>query len=108
MLAYLRDLERHAYFVRIQRLLAEESPVFESFDPPDWEARYYNPNESLEAILADYGQMRATELQLLHPLTPAEWAQAGRHLTLGVHTVQWWAERALAYAEDRLRELRAQ
>jgi hypothetical protein len=102
----LRDLERHAYSKRIQRLLAEDAPVFEPFDPPDWETSYYNPAESVESLLADYAQLRAAELQLLRPLTPAGWARAGRHLTLGTRTVQWWAERALAYAEDRLRELR--
>ncbi len=106
IVAHLRDVERHAYLIRLQCLLAEDQPTFELFDPPDWAAEYYQPGESMAAILADYAGVRETELHILRSLTPGQWARAGRHLTFGARTVQWWAERMLEYAEDRLRELK--
>ncbi len=57
--------------------------------------------------LADYAGLRESELQLLKPLRPADWARAGRHTTLGLRTLQWWVERMLEYAEEHLKELRS-
>ena len=106
IVAHLRDVERHAYLNRLQRLIAEESPAFDSFDPANWESDYHDPAESMTHLLSDYASLRETELQILRGLSPVGWARAGRHTTLGVRTVQWWAERMLDNAEDRLRELR--
>ena len=106
IVAHLRDVERHTYLIRLRRLLAEDLPTFEFFDPPDWAAEYYRPAEPMTAILADYAGLRETELQILRSLTPDQWGRRGRHLTFGARTVQWWAERMLESAEDRLRELR--
>jgi hypothetical protein len=105
-IAHLRDVERHAYLVRLRRLLAEEHPTFELFDPPDWETSYYQPTEPMTNILADYAGVRESELQILRNLAIEQWARQGRHTTLGVRAVQWWVERMLEYAEDRLKELK--
>jgi hypothetical protein len=106
IVAHLRDVERYAYLNRLQRLIAEESPTFDSFDPANWENDHYNPAESMTSILADYAGLRETELQILRSLSPAGWARSARHATLGQRTVQWWAECMLDNAEGRLRELR--
>jgi hypothetical protein len=105
VVAHLRDVEREAYLVRLRRLVAEDAPVFQSWTPPDWEINDYNPGEPLADILAEYAGLREAELQLLRPLSPAAWARAGRHTTLGRRTLQWWTERILEYAEDRLQVL---
>ena len=102
----LRDVERNAYITRLQRLLNEAAPQFESFDPEAWEAEQYNPDEPMTTLLADYAGLREAELQLLRPLTPAGWIRSGRHITFGIRTVQWWAERILQHGEEHLRELR--
>lgn len=105
LLAHLRDMEREAYLPRLRRLLSEESPAFEPGDSPDWDTAIYNPNEPLTQVLADYAGLREAELQVLSTLQPSDWARSGRHATLGLRTLQWWVERMLAYAEDRLSEL---
>lgn len=107
LLAHLRDMEREAYSPRLRRLLSEESPTFDPWDSPDWEAEIYNPNEPLAQILADYAGLRESELQVLSTLQPSDWARSSRHTTLGSRTLQWWVERMLDYAEDRLSELRS-
>lgn len=104
--AHLRDVERQAYLIRLRRLLNEDSPEFESFDPLAWEAGNYDAAEPMTALLAGYAGLREIEMQLLRPLTPQDWARGGRHITFGIRRVQWWAERILAHAEDHLRELR--
>jgi len=108
IIAHLRDVERNAYAPRLRRLLDEDMPEFESFDPEKWEADRYNPDEPLTALLAEYAGLRETEMSLLRPLTSRGWARCGRHITFGVRAVQWWVERALRHAEEHLRELREQ
>jgi hypothetical protein len=100
-------VEREAYLPRLRRLLGEASPSFEPWDSPSWDSEVYDPHEPLTQILADYAGLRESELQLLKPLRPADWARAGRHTTLGLRTLQWWVERMLEYAEEHLKELRS-
>jgi hypothetical protein len=105
-LSLLRDMERHAFLARLQRLLAEDQPFFDLFYFPHWDEASYNPAEPMTQILADYSGLREAEMQILRSLTLQQWAREGRHTTLGLRTVQWWAERMLEYSEDRLKELR--
>lgn len=109
--AHLRNMERDEYEV-YKKLLTEDTPTFETFyasEPPSslaTEMLYY-PNETMTKILGDYAGLREAELQLLRPLAAKDWARTGRHALLGLHTVQWWAERSLENAENRLNELKA-
>lgn len=105
--AHLRDVERHAYLVRLRKVLDEESPVLESFDPEGWEAQHYDAAEAMTAVLAEYARLREDELGLLRALPPHSWTRVGRHSAFGVRTVQWWAERMLQHATEHLDELRA-
>jgi hypothetical protein len=106
ILALLRDMERYAYLERLQRLLIEETPAFTPFYFPDWDDEHYHPDEPMTEILADYSGLREAEMQILRSLSPLQWSREGRHSTLGLRTVQWWAERMLEYSEDKLKELR--
>lgn len=107
LLAHLRDVEREAYAVRLKQLLEEDSPAFVQWDSPHWETTLYNPAEPVTHILTEYAGLREEELQILRPLSAKEWSRIGRHELLGRRTVQWWAERILENAENRLRELAA-
>ncbi len=106
IIARLRNMEKHAYSARLQKIIAEESPSMETFPIERWEAEHYAPSESIESILNEYGAIRQNELHLLRALSPHDWNRSGRHNTFGLRTVQWWAERSLEYATIQLRELR--
>jgi hypothetical protein len=107
ILAHLRDVEREAYAGRLKQLLTEDSPAFAQWDSPHWETTVYDPHEAITHILSEYAGLRESELQLLRPLAPNAWARRGRHALLGQRTLQWWAERSLENAENRLKELKA-
>jgi hypothetical protein len=106
IVARLRNMEKHAYSARLQKIIAEESPSMETFPIDRWEAEHYDPSESIESILSEYVAIRQNELLLLRALSPHDWNRGGRHNTFGLRTVQWWAERCLEYASIQLRELR--
>ena len=106
IVARLRNMEKHAYSARLQKLITEELPAMKTFPIDQWEAEHYDPSESVESILDDYATIRQTELHLLSALSPQDWNRSGRHNTFGLRTVQLWAERSLEYATIQLRELR--
>ncbi len=106
LLAHLRDVEQEVYLARLQHLLTEESPLFQLWESANWETARYNAAEPLTDILAQYAGLREAELQLLRSLAPQQWALTGRHVTLGLHALQWWVERILENSEGPLRELR--
>ncbi|MBI5715240.1 MAG: DinB family protein [Chloroflexi bacterium] len=106
IVARLRNMEKHAYSARLQKIITEESPSMETFPIERWEAEHYDPSETVESILNEYVAIRQNELQLLRALSPRDWNRSGRHNTFGLRTVQWWAERSLEYATLQLRELR--
>ncbi len=106
ILARLRDTEREAYLARLRKLLADETPTFEPYDPPNWESELYDADEPMASLLADYAALREAELQLLRPLSGEGWARTGRHPSFGMRTVQWWVERILEFSINQLRELR--
>lgn len=107
VLARLRNMEKIVYSVRLQRVLDEDSPTMEMFNINQWEAVYYDPNESVEKMLNEYDEIRRHEIKILRALTPPQWTRLGRHSIFGIRTVQWWAERMLEHAALQLRELRA-
>jgi len=106
IVARLRNMEKHAYSARLQKLITEESPSMETFPIDRWETEHYDATESLESILKEYAAIRQTELTLLRALSPHDWNRSGRHNMFGPRTIQWWAERTLEYATIQLRELR--
>ena len=106
IVARLRNMEKHAYSVRLHKLMTEELPAMEIFPIDQWEAEHYDASESTESILNDYIAIRQNEIQLLRSLSPQDWTRRGRHNTFGLRTIQWWAERSLEYATIQLRELR--
>lgn len=105
VLANLRAIESGALSVRLNRILTEDCPHITLFVEEDWMAAHYSPAEPAEDILADYARLRATELAWLQELPPQGWNRTGRHPWFGVRTLQWWAERCLAYAREHLQQL---
>lgn len=74
---HLRDVEREAYLVRIQRLLAERAPALEPFDGGAVAAARDYPRQDAFAAIRAFAAARAESLALIARLTPEELAREG-------------------------------
>ena len=74
---HLRDVEREAYLVRIQRLLAERAPALEPFDGGAVAAARDYPRQDAFAAIRAFGAARGESLALIARLTPEELAREG-------------------------------
>jgi hypothetical protein len=104
---HLADSESMAY-IRLRRLLAEDNPVIDGYDEPEW-ARRLHYDRPIEPSLAVLRAVRAASLQLLGTLTSEEWARTGTHSESGAYSVDKWlaiyAEHSHEHA-DQIRRAR--
>lgn len=105
VIAHLLDVERQAYWLRMERILSEDCPQLPVFDAEAWARERYQPTEPLELILEEYAQLRRSELERLQFMPPGGWSRQGRHPAYGLRTLQWWVEKSLAHSEEHLRSL---
>jgi hypothetical protein len=101
---HLADREATAY-VRLRRLIAEDDPLLAGYDEEEFARRlhYDRPIEpSLEVVAA----VRASSLQLLEHLTPAEWERAGTHSESGTYSVDDWLQIYAGHAHDHANQIR--
>jgi hypothetical protein len=102
---HLADSEAMAY-IRLRRLLAEDSPLIAGYDEPEWARRlhYDRPIASSLAVLA---AVRAASLELLERLTDEEWARVGSHSDSGAYGVETWLGIYAGHAHDHADQIRA-
>src|SRR4051812_45958086 len=74
---HLADSESMAY-IRLRRLLAEDDPLIQGYDEPEW-ARRLHYDRPIEPSLAVLAAVRSASVQLLDTLTDAEWHRTGSH-----------------------------
>jgi hypothetical protein len=86
---HLADSESMAY-VRLRRLIAEDEPVIQGYDEPEWARRLHYEQRPIEASLAVLAAVRTASLELLERLTPDEWARTGTHTESGPYGVEMW------------------
>ena len=104
---HLADSESMAY-IRLRRLIAEDDPVIQGYDEPEW-ARRLHYERPIEPSIAVLHAVRAASLQLLRSLTPDEWERTGTHSESGAYSVDAWltiyAEHSHEHA-DQIRRAR--
>ncbi len=104
---HLADSESMAY-IRLRRVVAEDEPLIEGYDEPDWARRlhYDRPIEPSQAVVR---AVRAASHQLLTTLTADEWSRTGTHSEGGAYSVDGWlaiyAEHSHEHA-DQIRRAR--
>ena len=86
---HLADSESMA-FTRLRRLIAEDEPVIQGYDEPEW-ARRLHYDRPIESSVAVVGAVRAASLSLLESLTAAEWERTGTHTESGAVLGRWLA-----------------
>jgi hypothetical protein len=101
---HLADSEAMAY-IRLRRLIAEDEPVIQGYDEPEW-ARRLHYDRPIEPSLAVLAGVRAASLQLLQSLTPAEWGRTGTHSESGPYSVEGWLEIYAGHSHDHADQIR--
>lgn len=101
---HLADSESMAY-VRLRRLIAEDEPVIEGYDEPEW-ARRLHYDRPIEPSLAVVRAVRTASHQLLSNLTDAEWNRVGRHSESGAYSVDRWLAIYAGHSHDHADQIR--
>jgi hypothetical protein len=101
---HLADSESMAY-IRLRRLIAEDSPTIQAYDEPEW-ARRLHYDRPIEASLAVLKAVRAASLQLLESLTPDEWARSGTHTESGPYSVDDWLRIYSEHSHEHAEQIR--
>ena len=101
---HLADSEATAY-VRIRKLIAEEAPLIQGYDEPEF-ARRLHYDRPIEPSLAVLKSVREASLQLLESLTPGEWLRAGTHSESGPYSVDDWLGIYASHSHDHAEQLR--
>lgn len=101
---HLADSEAMAY-IRLRRLLAEDLPVIRGYDEPEW-ARRLHYDRPIEASLAVTAAVRASSLELLGALTPAEWERTGTHSESGAYSVTRWLRIYAGHTHEHADQIR--
>jgi DinB superfamily len=95
---HLADSESMAY-IRLRRLIAEDNPVIQGYDEPEW-ARRLHYDRPIEPAIAVLRAVREASLQLLESLTPAEWGRTGTHSESGEYSVEQWLAIYAAHPQE--------
>lgn len=101
---HLADSETMAY-IRLRRLVAEDEPVIQGYDEPEW-ARRLHYERPIERSVAVVGAVRAASLELLESLTPEEWERTGTHTETGAYSVRRWLEIYAEHTHDHADQIR--
>jgi hypothetical protein len=101
---HLADSESMAY-IRLRRLIAEDEPVIQGYDEPEW-ARRLHYDRPIEPSLAVVAAVRTASLALLERLTPDDWARTGTHAESGPYSVEAWLEIYAEHAHDHADQIR--
>ena len=76
-------------FARLRRLIAEDGPLIVPYDQDEY-ARHNHYDRPIGASLAVLDAVRASSMELLEALTPAEWERSGQHTDSGRYSVDDW------------------
>lgn len=101
---HLADSESVAY-VRLCRLIAEDEPLIEGYDEPEW-ARRLHYDRPIEPSLAVVRAVRTASHQLLSSLTETEWERVGRHSASGAYSVDRWLAIYAGHSHDHADQIR--
>ncbi len=92
VVAHMRDVEQHAFLVRVQRITKEEHPAVQNFDQDEWwNQSHYSPSEPLKKIIADFRSSRRKMVALLRKTSDKDWKNWAVHSAYGKISLEWVA-----------------
>jgi uncharacterized damage-inducible protein DinB len=93
------------FIQRLTKLLVEEKPTIEPFEPDDARKRGLFLMESLEGRLATFLDQRATLVKLLQTLSEQQWQLEGVHPEIRHYTVEKCMESLMRHEEHHLYQM---
>jgi hypothetical protein len=100
---HLADSEAMSY-IRLRRLLAEDHPVIQGYDEPEY-ARRLHYDRPIASSLEVFRAVRVASAELLDSLGEDEWAREGTHSESGRYTMDEWLEIYAAHAHDHAAQM---
>ena len=100
---HLADSETMSY-IRLRRLLAENYPVIQGYDEPEY-ARRLHYDRPIASSLEVFRAVRVASAELLDALGEDEWAREGTHSESGRYTMDDWLEVYTAHAHDHAAQM---
>ena len=92
--------------IRLRRLIAEDDPLIQAYDEPEWARRLYY-DRPIEASIEAFKSARRTTAEILARMTDAEWSRQGTHSEHhGSYSVERWLEIYAAHAHDHATQIR--
>jgi hypothetical protein len=102
---HLADSEATAY-IRLRRLVAEESPLLVNYDEELY-ARRLHYDRPIASSLAVLQAVRSASLELLESLSAHEWNRAGTHSESGAYSVETWLRIYLNHPREHAAQIRS-
>ena len=105
VLCQMRDREE-IFVQRIQRIIAEDDPTFETIDDSLWPIdRDYHAQDPRQ-VLEDFAERRAKLVDMLEDLKVSDWSREGHLPRKGSVTIGWYAEYIAAHDTEHLAQVR--
>lgn len=102
-LTHLRDVERHVFRWRLERVCEAERPALPYFDEAAYHRDHWDSAIPLAQLLADWLADRAAEVARLEQAP--DWGRVGLHETRGPVTLAWLAEYAVFHTWEHLSQI---
>ncbi len=107
VLAHIVAAEEHALLPRFKRILDEERPYLEDWDPERWMEQQYEADQPVETMLDRFEALREGFVPRLKQFKMEDWNRTGFHPYRGERTLLWWLEYDVHHAREHLEQLRA-
>ena len=101
---HLADSEAMA-FIRLRRLVAEDEPVIQGYDEPEW-ARRLHYDRPIDTSIAVLRAVRASSHEVLTTLTDDEWSRTGNHSESGAYSVEQWLRIYAEHSHEHAEQIR--
>jgi DinB superfamily len=92
--------------IRLRRLLAEDKPQVQGYDPDDYARRLRYQDRPMEPSLQAFEAARATTGQIMDLMTDADWQRAGTHSELGSYSAERFLEVYSGHAHEHAGQIR--
>jgi hypothetical protein len=92
--------------IRLRRLLAEDTPQVQGYDPDEYARRLRYQDRPMEPSLQAFEAARATTAQIFDLMTDDDWQRAGTHSELGSYSVERFLEVYSGHAHEHAAQIR--
>ncbi|MDA0270680.1 MAG: DinB family protein [Chloroflexi bacterium] len=107
VMAHLRDDEFMVMRLRLERMVAEQSPVLTPFDEQAWAASRWLDRDERAQLLEDFRLQRDAATAILRRMPPGHWQRLGSQPEIGTFDLQWWVEHWVEHDVNHLEQIAA-